>query len=179
MAATTRTKYDLIAISLHWLTAVLIIFMLVYGEDLMDRRQPDIFNATVHASVGATILILSVIRLVWRMITPVPPLPASMKPWEVGLSKATHAIFYVMMIGLPITGWLAFSETVVRHPGFEGTTFFGILQIIQVAAAVDLPFGNIHSLGSNLMIALVALHVLAALKHQFVDKDNLLGRMIP
>jgi cytochrome b561 len=179
MTTRVRTRYDAVAISLHWLTAFLIIFMLVFGEDLMDRRYPDIMGATWHASIGAAILILSVLRLVWRLTSPAPLLPPTMKPWEVQLSRITHIIFYVMMIGLPITGWLAFSETVAKHPGFVGTSFFGLFPILQVPSAVDFPFDDLHGLGSNLMIALVALHVLAALKHQFMDDDNLLSRMIP
>ena len=179
MAATARTKYDSVAMWLHWLIAFLIIFMLVYGGDLMNRRHPDIFNASAHASIGATILMLSFIRLLWRTRKPSPPLPAAMRPWEIALSKATHAVFYVMMIGLPLSGWLAFSDTVVKHPGFAGTSFFGLLPVVQIPSAVGLPFDGIHSLGSNFMIALISLHVLAALKHQFIDKDNLLSRMAP
>jgi cytochrome b561 len=179
MTAIERTTYDRVAMALHWLIALLIIFMLVFGGDLMNRRNPDIFNASVHASIGATILLLSLIRLLWRMRKPPPPLPETMRPWEIALSKATHVIFYVMMIGLPISGWLAFSDTVMKHPGFAGTSFFGFLPVVQVPSAVGLPFDGIHSLGSNLMIALISLHVLAAFKHQLIDKDNLLRRMAP
>jgi cytochrome b561 len=179
MAATARARYDTVAMSLHWLIAILIIFMIIFGGDLMNRRQPDPFDASVHASIGAAILILSLVRLLWRMTNPSPPLPATMRPWEITLSKTTHVIFYVMMIGLPATGWLAFSDTLVKHPGFAGTSFFGLLPVVQVPWAVGLPFDGIHSQGSNFMIALVLLHVLAALKHQFIDKDNLLRRMVP
>ena len=179
MAATARTRYDTVAMSLHWLIALLIIFMVVFGGDLMNRRQPDTFNASVHASIGAAILLLSLLRLLWRMTKPSPPLPATMRLWETTLSKTTHVIFYVMMIGLPISGWLAFSDTVVKHPGFAGTSFFGLLPVVQIPSAAGLPFDGMHSLGSNFMIALISLHVLAALKHQFIDKDNLLRRMVP
>jgi cytochrome b561 len=179
MAATERTRYDTVAMWLHWLTAFLIIFMLVFGEDLMNRWHPDPFNASVHASIGATILMLSLIRLMWRMRRPSPPLPETMRLWEIALSKVTHIIFYIMMMGLPISGWLAFSDTVEKHPGFAGTSFFGLLPVVEVPAAVGLPFDGIHSLGSNFMIALISLHVLAALKHQFIDKDHLLRRMVP
>ncbi len=179
MVANARTKYDVVAMALHWLIALLIIFMLVFGEDLINRRTPDTFNASIHASIGAAILLLSVIRLLWRTRKPSPPLPGTMRSWEIALSKITHIIFYVMMIGLPISGWLAFSDTVAKHPGFAGTSFFGLLPVVQISYAVGVPFDVIHSLGSNFMIALVSLHVLAALKHQFVDRDNLLGRMQP
>ena len=179
MTAAARTRYDTVAMSLHWLIAVLIIFMLVFGGDLMNRRHPDTFNASVHASIGATILMLSFFRLLWRIRKPSPPLPETMRLWEIALSKATHAIFCVMMIGLPISGWLAFSDTVTKHPGFMGTSFFGLLQVVQIPSAIGLPFDGIHSFGSNFMIALISLHVLAALKHQFIDKDPQLRRMVP
>jgi cytochrome b561 len=84
-----------------------------------------------------------------------------------------------MMIGLPISGWLAFSNMLLKHPGFAGTSFFGLVPVVQIPSAVGFPFDDIHSLGSNFMIALISLHVLAALKHQFIDRDNLLRRMVP
>jgi cytochrome b561 len=173
------SRYDFVAMSLHWVIALLMIYMLYFGGGLMSRRQPDTFNATVHASIGAAILLLSLARLFWRLRNPPPPLPAAMKPWEIYLSKATHVLFYIMMIGLPLSGWLAFSDTVVKHPGFVGTTFFGLFQVTQFPSAVGYPFDGVHSLGSNFMIGLTSLHVLAALKHQFIDKDGLLWRMAP
>lgn len=179
MVTTARTRYDAVAMLLHWLIAFLLIFMLIFGEDLMNRRNPDTFNASVHASIGAAILMLSFIHLLWRMRKPSPPLPATMRSWEIALSKTTHIIFYVMMIGLPISGWLAFSDTVLKHPGFVGTSFFGLLPVVQIPSALGFPFDVIHSLGSNFMIALISLHVLAAFKDQFIDKDNLLRRMVP
>ncbi len=174
-----RSRYDFVAMSLHWVIAALMIFMLFFGEGLMNRRQPDTFNASVHASIGAAILLLSLARLFWRLRNPPPPLPAAMKTWEISLSKATHVVFYVMLIGLPISGWLAFSDTVAKHPAFLGTRFFGVIEVTQFPSAVSYPFDALHSLGSNFMIGLTALHVLAALKHQFFDNDGLIRRMMP
>ena len=169
----------IVAVALHWVVAGLMIFMLFFGGDLMNRRQPDTFNSSLHASIGAAILLLSLARLLWRLRTLPPPLPSTMKPWEIYLSKLTHVLFYVMMIGLPLTGWLAFSDMMVKHPAFLGTRFFGLIDVIQFPGVVGYHFDGLHSLGSNLMIGLTGLHVLAALKHQFINNDGLLRRMIP
>jgi cytochrome b561 len=172
-------RYDFVAMSLHWVIAGLMIFMLFFGGDLMNRRQPDTFNSSLHASIGAAILLLSLARLLWRLRSLPPPLPSAMKPWEIYLSKLTHVLFYVMMIGLPLTGWLAFSDMMVKHSAFLGTQFFGLIDVTQFPGVVGYHFDGLHSLGSNLMIGLTGLHVLAALKHQFIDNDGLLRRMIP
>jgi cytochrome b561 len=172
-------RYDSVAMSLHWTIALLMIFMVLFGENLMDRHQTGTYYASIHASTGITILLLSLFRLFWRWRNPPPPLPKSMKPWEIMLSKVTHIFFYAMMIGLPLSGWLAFSGLVVKHPNFIGTSYFGLINVIQIPAAASIPFDAIHNLGGNLMIALIALHVLAALKHQFIDKDGVLKRMSP
>jgi cytochrome b561 len=170
-------RYDRVAMSLHWIIALLMVFMLVKGEDLMDRHQTGTFYASLHASIGISILVLSVFRLVWRWGHPPPPLPASTRPWEAKLSRILHIVFYVMLIGLPLSGWLAFSGTAIQHPNLVGTSYFGLMEIIQIPAAAALPFDAVHGLGGNLMIAFIALHVLAALKHQFIDKDGLIRRM--
>ena len=174
-----RLRYDLVAMSLHWIIALLMIFMLIFGEGLMDRRQTGTFNESVHASIGITILVLSLARLLWRLRNPPLPTPAGMKPWEIMLSKSTYVLFYIMMIGLPLSGWLAFSSAVMKNPNLAATSYFGLVQVVQIPATAGMPFGAVHSFGGNLMIALTVLHVLAALKHQFINRDGLLRRMTP
>jgi cytochrome b561 len=101
-----------------------------------------------------------------------------MKRYEVVGSKSLHGLFYLLLLGLPITGWLAFGEVAARLPALLGTRFYGAMQVPPPPFTAHV-FGEAHGLGSNLAMALIGLHVLAALKHQFIDKDGIFGRMLP
>ena len=118
MTETVRTKYDGVAMLLHWVTALLIVFMLVFGEDLMEAAEEfeeageagealaGTFLPSVHVSIGVAILVLTLLRVLWRITHSAPPLPVTMKSWEVMLSKLTHAAFYALLIGFPSpAGW--------------------------------------------------------------------------
>ena len=101
-----------------------------------------------------------------------------MKPLEITLSKLTHLAFYGLLIGLPLTGWLATPALIARHADMANLTVFGAMPL-PAAPALGLPMGGLHAIMSKLGIALLALHVLAALKHQFVNRDGILRRMLP
>jgi cytochrome b561 len=187
MTDTNLQKYDGVAMLLHWVTAVLMIVMIFFGEDLMGEGEEageaagaavSTFLPSIHVSIGVTILVLTVLRLLWRVMNPPPPYPATMKPWEVTVSKVTHLLFYVLMIGLPLTGWLAFPEFLRETPAMSGVTVFGLFPL-PVAPAFGEFGGEVHEIGSNAAMVLVILHVLAALKHQFIDHDTILRRMSP
>lgn len=187
MGVAPKTRYDGVAMIIHWLTAVLMIFMVFFGEDLMSEgeelsKQPDptgaTFQPSIHVTIGVTILLLTLIRIVWRIGHTAPPYPASMKRYEVVGSKALHGIFYILLIGIPLTGWFAFGPFSQGH---------AIMQQIQVYGLFTLPqppffsreAKELHELGSNAAMFLIGLHVLAALKHQFIDKDGIFGRILP
>lgn len=178
------TKYDTVAMALHWIVAVLMIFMIVFGEELMEEGETsgDVLAATflpsVHVSVGFAILILSVARLAWRLMNPPPALPASMAGWEIAVTKITHAIFYALMIGIPLSGWLALGGFVAEEPAMAGIRAFGVFAVPDLSAGGEV-MEEIHEIGSNAAMVLVILHVLAALKHQFVNRDDVLRRMLP
>lgn len=185
MAVTTREKYDSVAMALHWIIAVLMIFMIFFGEDLMGEGGEggaEAMTGTVlpslHVSIGTAILLLSVMRLTWRVMNPPPALPAGMAGWEIILTKLTHGLFYILMIGLPVTGWLGFPRYLSENPAMSAVTLFGVLPV-PGAPSLGLPVGLLHNLGSKLGMVLVILHVLAALKHQFISRDGLLSRMSP
>ena len=178
MTATTRTRYDAVAMSLHWFIAVLLFFMLFFGEDLMKEKDAGGFGPSLHVSIGSAILLLSVFRLVWRLINPPPAYPAGMAPWERTASSVTHLLFYVLLIGIPLTGWLATPKFLSEEEAVAGLTLFGAFPL-PGAPSLGLPMKGIHEIGSNLGIALLALHVLAALKHHFVNRDDVLRRMLP
>lgn len=178
MNLAAKTKYDTVAMGLHWLIALLVIFMLIFGEDLMRGKDGDTLAPSLHVSVGVAILVLSILRLAWRLINPPPAYPASMAPWEQMASKALVVVFYALLIGIPLAGWLAMPKFISEEAAMAGIQVFGVFPL-PAAPGLGLPMKGIHELGSNLMIALLALHVLAALKHHFINRDDILRRMLP
>ncbi len=179
MPVAARTRYDTVALSLHWLIAVLLIYMLFFGEDLIKGKGVGgAFGPSLHVSIGSAILILSLFRLVWRLINPPPAYPAGMASWERMASTATHLVFYALLIGIPLTGWLATPKFLSEKGAMMGLTLFGAFPL-PGAPSLGLPMKGLHELGSNLGIALLALHVLAALKHHFINRDGVLRRMLP
>jgi cytochrome b561 len=174
---TPAISYSKGAIWLHWLIAALMITMLFLGEDMI-RHATATFYPSLHASLGISILALSIVRIWWRFTHPVPALPDTMKNWEQKVSHLTHFVFYVLMIGLPLSGLMSFSSEVTKETILSGTTIFGLFAVPALPNIAGAG-GIIHGFGAEVGQVLVILHVLAALKHQFWDKDNLFRRMLP
>jgi cytochrome b561 len=181
-----KSRYDAVSIVLHWATAALMIFMFIFGEELMEMGEDaedlgeafsGTFGPSLHVSLGVTILGLTLLRILWRLANPAPPHPASMKSYERAAAGAVHGLFYLLLIGLPLSGWLAFGELLSEEPGLTAVRVFGAFPLPASPAWGE--WEDIHEIGSNIAIALTALHVLAALKHQFVDRDGTLWRMLP
>lgn len=173
----TSMKYSNVAIILHWITALLLIYMLFWGEDLIKTHgAPTAPNPMLHASLGLSILILSVARLVWRFMNP-PPADVPMPAWQATASHIIHWGFYALLILIPLSGMASLDHSITgKHPEFASLTYFGLFPIPHFTLGW---FGSAHDLLTKLAIGLLILHVLGALKHQFIDKDNLLKRMAP
>lgn len=186
MMPTTSERYTSVAIALHWLIGLCIICLLIMGlvmseDDILPREQR-FFLYQLHKSLGLSVLVLSIVRLGWRLAHQAPPLPSRMPAWEKLAAKATHVLFYLLMIGLPITGWLIVSVSPRGIP----TMWFGLFEWphLPVGAPenkeeLEEVFEECHEILANGTIALLALHVAAALKHHFVDRDDVLSRMLP
>lgn len=181
-----RTRYSAVAMVLHWVIAALILTNLVLGwrmSFLKGLAQFDMFQ--LHKSVGITVLVLSVARLGWRLNQAAPALPATMAPWERFGAHATHWFFYVMMIGMPLTGWAMVSVSTYNIPTLLWHSIpwphIGFLHDLSTPAkaSVESDSRTIHMYFAFGGAALIALHVAAAIKHQFVTKDGVLGRMVP
>ncbi len=170
------TRYTRVAIALHWTIAVLIILNLGIGL-FGDSLPAGAFG--VHKSIGMTVLLLSVIRLVWRFTHRPPPLPATVKRWEKGLAHTVHWLLYALMILIPLSGWVFTSASPKRYP----LTFFGLFPLPMFPVAQDKQVSHMvaerHEQLAWLMIALLVLHLGAALKHRFVDRDRTLNRIAP
>jgi len=187
MSETAKQRYDAVAMTLHWVIAILIIAMIPFGWWMSDlpNSQFKLEMYQWHKSVGLTILVLSLARLAWRLGHKPPPLPAGMKPWEKTASRAVHLAFYAMIIGTPLMGWALVSASPLNLP----TKFFFLFEWPHLPVLPDLArdtketlsgvFEFFHSKAGWVFIALIAVHVLAALKHQFAERLDLLQRMIP
>lgn len=178
MNETGRSKYSSVAMAFHWLIALLVIVnwqLVQWAEGLPKAEEAALVGN--HKAIGITILVLTLGRLAWRLGHKVPPLPEGMANWEKFLSRAVHVIFYVMLVGLPLGGWLAGS-----YAG-KDISYFGAFAIpaLPVGQNIDMAktIIGLHKEGGEIMIWLIALHILGALKHSFIDKQGGLSRMLP
>lgn len=177
----STSRYTRPAIWMHWITAGFMLFMLFPGEGLIRRPLGASlagWEPSAHASIGILILLLGVSRLLWKHGNPPPDLPKTMTRWEVWAAHATHSAFYVLLIALPLTGLLAIVPYGIGRQDVEAVSAFGLFPVALLPNLGDLT-GNLHTTLTILTKALVLLHVVAALKHQFWDRDGLLGRMRP
>jgi cytochrome b561 len=173
-------QYTRGAIAFHWTIAVLILLNFAaawVAHDMPKAEHQQIMNN--HKAIGLLILLLSVLRIVWRITHRAPPFVETLKAWEVALAKVVHALFYFLIVAIPFTGLAMVSA----GSGGEPVSFFGLFDIPGLPFAADRTragiFHEVHELFATLALALLALHVGAALKHQFIDRDGTLGRMIP
>lgn len=187
----TQERYNLVAIVLHWTIAVLIIINVIIGLDFADPLPGQRFSPKpllpLHVSIGVTVLLLSVARLAWRYWRPPPPHPSTMPIWEQRLAGAAHAALYALMIGMPFSGWLIMSAHKV-HPfkqmiwgilEWPPLPLFGSLSAQQIEVWHERAVILHIFLSEYLMIAMLALHLGAVVKHHLFDADPVLKRMLP
>jgi len=186
-AAAASARYSGLAILLHWLIAALIVLQVVLAGRMEGPTTPERFAVfQLHKSIGITVLILSLLRLGWRLLNPPPPLPATLAPWERRLARWTHAGFYIVMIGMPITGWIMVSASRIAVP----TRLYGVIPwpmipgLPELAPTARKAWQAAGALGHGGIIkfayVLLALHVAGALKHQIFSRDEpVLGRVAP
>jgi cytochrome b561/polyisoprenoid-binding protein YceI len=168
-------RYSGIAILLHWALALLLLFQLGLGWALEDLPRSTMFIAfQFHKSVGILILVLSLARLLVRLVVPRPP--AEGAPALKLLAGAVHWLLYGVMILGPITGWIIVSTARVKLP----TLLFGLVPLphLPLGAAWNEPAETIHGLIGWLLAGLVVLHIAGALRHHLL-RDDLIGRMMP
>lgn len=182
----SRIRYTWVAIILHWSSALLIIGLLALGA-AMVRMEPgsglqfDLYQ--LHKSLGITVLALSIVRVLWRLGHRPPALATTLQPWEKALAQATHAGFYVLILALPLTGWMVVSASVWNIP----TVLYGIIPLPHLPILPDLAdkkpvedaLKEVHEWLAITVTGLLALHVAGALKHHFVLGDDTLARMLP
>ncbi|MFT3809350.1 MAG: cytochrome b [Micropepsaceae bacterium] len=181
MAVKTEfSRYSWVAVTLHWVIAIAILYMVYLGKTMDD----DYVAIQLHKSLGITILALSLLRLIWRFVDPPPPLPSGMNMLERIGAKVSHWGFYFLMIFIPLSGWALASTSPFK------TKVWGVIDLPKLPGfagldpdALEQAADRIESIHETLafwpLLLLVGLHVGAALKHHFRDRDNVLTRMIP
>jgi len=188
METAAPRRYTRLAIGLHWAVAVLIFANA--GLALSVNHWPDEWVRPVidtHKSVGITVLGLVLLRILWRAGHPPPPLPQTYRPWERRVSHAAHGLLYLLILAMPVTGWMHDSawKEAASHP----MRLFWTLPWPRIAAIEHLEpalkehlhdvFGAAHQACAWALFALVALHVAGALKHEIFDGEREIARMWP
>lgn len=180
-------RYSVVVIIFHWGIAALILYNFYLGWS-MNHNSQGLSKFTIfqlHKSIGMTVLVLSVLRLLWRITHKAPPYPATMQAWERAAASATHWTFYALMIFLPFSGWIVVSASPLNIP----TLLFKWLPLphlgfihdrsIATRTALDHTVGRTHVVLAYIFGALILIHIAAALKHHFVQRDGVLRRMLP
>lgn len=172
------SAYTRTAIALHWLVAVLILAALPLGLTMteMPLSPQKLKFYSWHKWLGVTVFLLVLLRLVWRATHRPPPLPASLPAWQRQAASATHWLLYALMLTIPLSGWLMSSAK-----GFQ-TVYLGLIPIPDLLAK-DESLGEIlatvHAVLAYSLMVLLTVHVAAAVKHHWVDRDDVLTRMLP
>ena len=176
--AEPRNRYSTVSLILHWLIAALVItqIALISAHEATDGPISREF-VNIHKSVGLSILVLTLIRLGWRIANPAIPLPAETPRWQKVLARANHVLFYVLLLAMPLVGWAASSAA------GRDIVWFGLFEwpLLPIGGGRETAgqLMDVHEAAAKLLIFLVVLHVAGALKHHFIDRDNVLHRMIP
>lgn len=183
-APDANPRYTAVAMALHWLLALAIFGTFGMGVYMADLPFSPLRIKLInwHKWAGLSILLLSALRLLWRLAHRPPPLPpaalAAMPPWQLRAFHATHHLMYALFFVVPLLGW-AYSSAAGMP-----LVWFGVLPLPELWPVEDKDFAKavllpLHAAAAFTLVALAVLHTAAALKHHFMDRDGLLARMVP
>jgi cytochrome b561 len=175
--ASNGTAYTSTAIALHWLAGVLILCGFALGISLQDLPlSPQTLRLYgYHKWIGITVFLLAAMRLAWRVAHP-PPAPETMPAWQHRAAAAAHAFLYALMLVIPLSGWIYSSAAGVQ------VVYLGLVplpDLVPKDKALANALKAVHGTLNYALLALVTVHAGAALKHHWVDRDDVLRRMLP
>ena len=172
------TRYGALAQLLHWLVAVLVLGLIAVGWYMtgLPLAPETIKVYNLHKSFGVLVLTLMVLRLLWRLASPAPPLPATMSGAERAAAKASHLLLYLLLFAQPVIGILHSNAANFPIVVFDSVT---LPALIGPDDALKKTLATVHFVSGWSILALVGLHVAAALRHHIVLKDDVLRRMLP
>jgi cytochrome b561 len=167
-------KYHIIQRIIHWVMALLIISLLFIGfimHDLQNETRYLVYN--LHKSLGILVLIFLVFRIVARIKLKVPAMSKKFKKWEVNISKFMHYFFYILMLLMPLSGWI------MSNAKGYGVKLFGMKMPFIVAKnkIIGDVAHEMHEVIAWILVFMIVIHVLAVIKHYVIDKENILTRM--
>ncbi len=173
-----NSTYTRTAIGLHWLMALLILVALPMGMVMheLDLSPFKLKLYSWHKWIGVSVFGLAVLRALWAVSHPPPPLPASQAPWQRRAARLVHVGLYLLLFLIPLSGWLMSSAK-----GFQ-TVYFGVLPLPDLLTkneALGEALAGVHEALNLGLLALLAAHIGAAMKHHLVDHDEVLARMWP
>lgn len=183
-------SWGLVSRLLHWLMAVLIVGLLALGTYMVNFEDDLVvrFELTqLHKSFGFAVFVLALLRIFWRASAGArPALPDGMPEWERTAARLGHVALYCLMLALPLSGWLLASASPLNDadafPFRVANTVFGLFELPDPFAPgsklLTQYFRTLHIVLGLGMAGLVLLHVVAALKHEFLDRDGVLSRML-
>ncbi|MFK7841794.1 MAG: cytochrome b [Sphingorhabdus sp.] len=170
-------RYSRVAIWLHWIIATLIfvtIPLVLYGGSGKAALHESATNT--HKLIGITILLLTIVRIIWRLTHRPPALPETMTRTLRYIARCTHMLFYLMLLAMPLSGWWMSSAFPRRHPIEAGLFDIPFLPVPVNMASAGAAH-EIHEIGGWIGVTMIILHVAAALKHHFINRDGILSRM--
>jgi cytochrome b561 len=174
----TGHRYTATAIRLHWLMALLIFVALPLGWYMSDLPLSPLKLKLIsyHKWLGVTVFLLAIARLAWRVNHTPPPMPSTMPAWQRHAAHGVHHLLYLLLFAIPLSGWLMSSAK-----GFQ-TVYLGVLPLPDLIGK-DKELGDllktVHAALNTGLLALLGAHVAAALQHHFIERDDILIRMLP
>lgn len=172
----TYQSYGSISKFFHWTIFLLVLVMIVFGFLLGDiPKEWKGLAYNTHKLIGLTILLLMLLRTYWALRNPKPKLPNSVPLWQVAFARLNHFLLYLALLAMPIAGWIM-STAADKAPKLFGYT---LALPINPNETLSETAGYAHQILAYTIIALASIHILAALKHHFINKDNVLKRMLP
>jgi cytochrome b561 len=172
----TREELSTLTVGLHWLVAAAIIGMLAFGLyiDSLERSPERGALMDLHKSIGVTILALACLRILWRWRNGMPVMLGRAPRWHKVAAHAVHGLLLLATVLMPLTGIM------MSLGGGHGLALFGLTLVAEGAAkqATIAAIGESHGTIAWILIGVIALHVAAALKHQVIDRDGTLRRML-
>ncbi len=178
MIRNTGSNWGSVSRWFHWGLGLAIIGMIVYGwwMNHFPARADRFFFRSIHADLGYVVLLLTVLRLAWRGANPTPELPADTPRWQRILARVSHSLLYLVTILVAMLGW---AHSGARDPNYSD--WFGLFHVPQITSpdkAAAGAYEDRHILFAYVLLALIVLHVAAALWHHFGKRDRVLSRMV-
>lgn len=185
-ARNTDLRYGNVAMTFHWVIAILVVANICLGLYMGELPRSDPSKYTIyqlHKSVGLTVLTLSILRVLWRLVNPIPPLPSGLNPVLKLGARMSHFVLYFLIIFIPLTGYIMVSASPLGNP----TSYFGLFDWPNLPLFTGMTREQLHPIHETWetahmilawsAIVLLPLHVLAALYHYFIRRDGVLQRM--